>query len=147
MGEVKMANTRKQHMVHVVGEGIPAHKMGLYDAVDYLGTTPQGARKIMDGVWEMPGVMIYDDGWENMRRKRPCIRCGQPIDNCRCTVFCDQCREDNIEVGKARKNARYVYHGKTERPKSPLAQIAQEARDHGMTYGQYVGSKAARWFG
>lgn len=143
-----MANVRKQHMVSVIGEDIPGHVMGLYDAVDYLGTTPVGARRIITGEWAIDGVTIRDEGWVNIRRGRACYRCGKKVDDTRCSIFCLSCRKENRKIGEVKKESRQaiVHRQKPEKPKSPLSQMAQEARDHGMSYGQYMTFLNARWF-
>ena len=69
-------------------------------------------------------------------RFRICITCGERYfgDSAYCS---DRCREENMRI-KAHAQEILTRKPQKKKIKSELARINEEARENGMTYGQYA---------
>lgn len=147
---------RMQQMVRIKGSSrFPRHIIGVYDLADMFNcgimTAKAGAAE-----GSLRGFEVEDMGYMEVRPERKCIRCGIVIGDVRCSVYCADCREENRIMGKTRPefNKPKPPQPKPKRvkgevpysQKSPLAKMAWDARQKGMSYGQYMTYLNARWF-
>lgn len=151
----RCSKKRTHHMCRISGHNLPQSLIGIRDAAQLLGTSIESINRglIAGTVW---GYKIEDGGMMELAYDRECARCGKVIMNLQCTVYCDTCRKENAEYGEklaeGRKNRygatgeRKAKHKVPYKDKSPLAKMAWDARQAGMTYGQYMTKLTARWF-
>lgn len=149
---------RMQHMCIVLEPrgGWPRQPVGIYDIADLLGSSVETVKRALQDDRKLYGVRMKDLGKVPVDRKRTCIRCGAIVGDQRCSMYCQLCRAENRRMGQERLEkrtqdgqAKYqtvkVRHEVPYERKSPLARVAYEARQQGLTYGQYMTLKTARW--
>lgn len=147
---------RAHHICRITGHQLPQHVIGIHDAAEILGTSIDSVNKCLKTgvIW---GYKIEDAGMMTLNYDRECARCGRVVMNLQCTVYCDECRKKNKERGEELAKGRDSRYGAAKNPgrakhkvpykdKSPLSKVAWEARQAGMTYGQYMTKLTARWF-
>lgn len=148
--------SRLHHMIIVDAHGWPDKPIGVIDMAELQGSAPETIKKQMRHGDTVYGLPVIDLGKRPVQVNRTCIRCGAVIGNLQCSSYCNACRDDNRAKGRARRAKRQepkkeaddslkIRHEVPYDQKSKLARIAWEARQAGMSYGQYTGLKKAGW--
>lgn len=74
-----------------------------------------------------------------------CIRCGTSfMTKCTTAKYCVDCRIDHKKIYRERFKAKQKEKAEKEKQKVKLGDIAKQARQAGMTYGEYVARMEGR---